>query len=165
MGALSCCSICTVVSPGYTCQSIDWPPVSFRFLQLLLFVTASAFCSPMWVALTESKAPGPVQKTESQKTCTALQVITFSIRHVSSSSVVQHDWFSTLLPIRMFRISCVFVKELCWQPHGGSVGRVVCQILLPQGSLQVFFHPSSPCPEWAWLPGTTSFSYPRLLST
>ena len=35
-----------------------------------LFMTGSAFCSQMFEALFRSNAPGPVQKTESEKTCT-----------------------------------------------------------------------------------------------
>ena len=40
------------------------------FSQLLLFTTYSAFFSPVREALVGPNAPGPVQSTESEKTCT-----------------------------------------------------------------------------------------------
>ena len=46
------------------------PPMSLLFLQLSLFMTDSAFLHLNFDALVESSEPEPMQKTESEQTCT-----------------------------------------------------------------------------------------------
>ena len=72
MNYCSLCSICIDVSPGHTCHkmAIDGPAMSFRFLHLSLYKDASAFFAQIVEALIKSNAPGPVQRNESEETCT-----------------------------------------------------------------------------------------------